>query len=238
MLMEIQALSVGYQGRAILPPVDLQVQPGELWAVIGPNGAGKSTFLRTILNLQPPVAGHVQRAMGTVGYVPQRAEVSAVVPQRVVDLVRMGADRGWRILDPLGMRSKIAVQQAMRDADVLGLAKTPWHRLSEGQKQRALMAQALAGEPNLLLLDEPTAAMDVQAESAVFTLLERLRTERQLGIVVVSHHLALLAKYATHFLLLDGDARLALVAEREVMLKHPAFIQRYGQVVPRGGPDA
>ena len=123
----------------------------------------------------------------------------------------------------------------MRDADVTSLARIQWRRLSEGQKQRALLAQALAGEPALLVLDEPTSAMDMHAEASVFAVLERLRAERQLGVLVISHHLALLARYATHFVLLDKDERLALVGDRETVLRDPAFIERYGQVLDRGG---
>ncbi len=235
MLLQIDELAVGYQGRAILPRMTLRVAPGQLWAVIGPNGAGKSTFLRTILGLQHPVAGTISRGPGAIGYVPQRSEIDSAVPQRVIDLVRMGVERGWRVLDPLAARRNPAVEAAMRDTDVTALARTQWQRLSEGQKQRALLAQALAGEPTLLVLDEPTSAMDVHAEAGIFAVLERLRAERRLGVVVISHHLALLARYATHFLLLDKDEQLALVGERETVLRHPAFLERYGQVLDRGG---
>ena len=235
MLLQIRELQVGYQSRAILPPLTLQVEPGQLWAVTGPNGAGKSTFLRTILGLQLQVAGGIERGTSAIGYVPQRSEVDPAVPQRVIDLVRMGVERGWRVLDPLAARRNPAIQAAMRDADVTSLARIQWRRLSEGQKQRALLAQALAGEPALLVLDEPTSAMDMHAEASVFAVLERLRAERQLGVLVISHHLALLARYATHFVLLDKDERLALVGDRETVLRDPAFIERYGQVLDRGG---
>ena len=235
MLLTIEDLAVGYQGRAILPQLTFEVGPGQLWAVIGPNGAGKSTFLRTILGLQQPVSGTIARCEGAIGYVPQRNEIDPAVPQRVLDLVRMGVERGWRVLDPLATRRNPAVQAAMRDTDVTALARTQWRRLSEGQKQRALLAQALAGEPSLLVLDEPTSAMDLHAEAGIFTVLERLRAERHLGIVVISHHLALLARYATHVLLLDKDEQLALVGERDTVFRHPAFMERYGQVLDRGG---
>ena len=234
MLLQIQDLAVGYQKRAILPRMTFEVAPGELWAVIGPNGAGKSTFLRTMLGLQQPVAGTVAFGEGAIGYVPQRNEIDPAVPQRVIDLVRMGVERGWRVLDPLAARRNPAVRAAMEATDVMPLARTQWRRLSEGQKQRALLAQALAGEPSLLVLDEPTSAMDLHAEAGIFAVLEKLRTEKHLGIVVISHHLALLAKYATHVLLLDKDEQLALLGDRDTVLRHPAFMERYGQVLDRG----
>ena len=121
----------------------------------------------------------------------------------------------------------------MADTDVMSLAKQPWRQLSEGQKQRVLLAQALAGDPALLVLDEPTSAMDLHAEAAIFQLLDRLRVERQLGVIVISHHLALLAAHATHFVLLDKDESLALVLDRAAMLAHPDFVERYGRALHR-----
>lgn len=230
MLLQIDNLAVGYQGRAILPRMSFNVAPGELWAVIGPNGAGKSTFLRTILGLQQPVAGEIKFGDGAIGYVPQRNEIDPAVPQRVVDLVRMGVERGWRVLYPLAARRNPAIRAAMEATDVMSLARTQWRRLSEGQKQRALLAQALAGEPSLLVLDEPTSAMDLHNEAGIFAVLEKQRVERNLGVIVISHHLALLARYATHVLLLDKDEQLALVGDRDTVFRHPEFVERYGQV--------
>lgn len=234
-LLEVVGLGIGYGGRAILPRIDLSLQSGQALAVIGPNGAGKSTFLKTLLGLQPPVSGHVTRDAATIGYVPQRSEVDPAVPQRVIDLVRMGAEQGGGVLRPWQLRRNPAIATALRDADVEPLARTPWRRLSEGQKQRALLAQALAGEPRLLVLDEPTSAMDQQAEAHIFATLQRLRSDRALGIIVIGHHLALLAQFATHLLLLDQDERMVLYGERGVVLAHPAFIERYGQPRARTG---
>ena len=233
MLLHVHELQVGYERRAILPPFSLHVERGQVWAVIGPNGAGKSTFLRTLLGLQAPVAGVIERASGPIGYVPQRTEIDVAVPQRVCDLVRMGTERRWSVLRPWAARRHPGVERAMADTDVMSLAKQPWRQLSEGQKQRVLLAQALAGDPALLVLDEPTSAMDLHAEAAIFQLLDRLRVERQLGVIVISHHLALLAAHATHFVLLDKDESLALVLDRAAMLAHPDFVERYGRALHR-----
>jgi len=231
-LLHCRALAVGHAGKAMLPPIDLQVHAGELWAVVGPNGSGKSTVLRTILGMIDPVAGEVAKADTPIGYVPQRSELDPAVPARVIDLVRAGAERGWSFLSPLWpWKVKEAVDDALGDTHVRELAREPWTHLSEGQKQRVLMAQALAGMPKLLLLDEPTSAMDVHAERGVFALLDELRKRRSLGVLVIGHNLPLLISHATHALFVDKD-RFAVAAGpvAEVAASAP-FVARFGSTL-------
>lgn len=225
-----EKLVVGWNGKGILPPIDLVVHRDELWAVVGKNGGGKTTFLKTLLGLLPRVAGERRFAPGaTIGYVPQRAELDPGVPSRVVDVVRGGLDRGWSFLDPRApFRARPRVQRAMEECGVAALARHPFHALSEGQRQRVLLARALVVEPALLVLDEPTSAMDVAAERAAFDLLAQVQRERRLGIVVVSHHLSLLAARATHVLLVDKDEQLVLGGPIDVVRRQPAFLAHYG----------
>ena len=236
-LLTCRQLVVGYAGQAMLPPFDLQVRPHQLWAVIGPNGSGKSTVLRTILSLLPPVAGELSRADTPIGYVPQRNDIDPAVPARVIDLVRGGVDHGWSFVSPLwALQRRHAVDAALGDTHIRELANEPWTHLSEGQKQRVLMAQALAGDPQLLVLDEPTSAMDVHAERSVFALLDELRQRRSLGVVVVGHNLGLLARHATHALFVDKDE--AKVASGEVadVVQSAAFVERFGAGVGQSLP--
>ena len=101
-VLAARALEVGYRGRALLPPVDFEMRPGQLWGLIGPNGAGKTTLLRTLLGLQPRVAGELERGDGVrVAYVPQREDAGPGVPGRAKDVVADGLDRGWSFLDPV-----------------------------------------------------------------------------------------------------------------------------------------
>ena len=239
-LLTLTDLRVGHASRAILPPLTLAVQPGECWAIIGPNGAGKSTLLRTLLGLQPAISGTLTRAPCAIGYVPQRHDVDPTVPGRVIDFVRSGAERDWSFAQPWWpLRARERTLRAMRDTEVLELARQDWRHLSEGQKQRVLMAQALAGDPRLLVLDEPTSAMDMRAEGSLFALLDALRRNRGLGVLVISHHLAMLARYATHALFLDKDEGVARAGLLGEVAQDPAFVQRYGHLpAHQGGLDA
>lgn len=229
-LLECNHLTVGHRGRGLLPPLSLEVRVGETWAVVGPNGSGKTTLLRTLLGLQAAVSGQIARRVGrSIGYVPQRSNLDPSIPARVIDLVRSGSERGWRFLDPRWPRhQRDAVQQALDDTLTTALAREPWTHLSEGQKQRVLMAQALAGQPGLLVLDEPTSAMDLHAERAIFELLARLRSQRGLGVLVVGHNLGLLVRYASHLLFVDKDQRVALAGPMRTVMRSTPFRERYG----------
>ena len=238
-LLRLRSLVVGHGGRALLPPVSFDVRPGELWALVGPNGGGKTTLLRTAVGLLPPIAGAVERgavagrpAPVGIGYVPQRGSIDLAVPNRVIDLVRGGLDRGRSFLSPLHpRRCRAAVARAIADAALGALVDAPFSTLSEGQKQRVLLARALVGEPRLLVLDEPTSAMDLAAERAVFALLERLRRERELGMLVVGHHLQVLLRAATHVALVDQDDGLVLAGPLSLVIGSRAFADRFGTLL-------
>ncbi len=237
-LLLCQALQVGYRGQPLLPPIDLRVERGETWALIGPNGAGKTTLLRTVLGLLPALGGQLAHPGSAIAYVPQRSELDPSVPARVIDLVRAGAERGWSFARPRWPYApQPQVQQAMRDVGVEKLCREPWLHLSEGQKQRVLLAQALAGEPDLLILDEPTSAMDVHAERQVFDLLGELRDRRRLGLLLVSHNLGALGSFATHAIFVDKDQGVVVPGPLREVVQHPAFDARFGLHIAeqRGG---
>ncbi len=239
LLLQAEGLQVGHRGKAILPPIDVALYSEQFWAVIGPNGSGKTTLLRTLLGLLPRLSGQIERASGrAIGYVPQRNEIDPSVPARVLDLVRTGTERGWSFLNPLWHRnSRVQVENALRDTEIEALAHRQWTQLSEGQKQRVLMAQALAGEPDLLVLDEPTSAMDLHAERGIFELLGQLRQRRGLGVLVVSHNLGLLSRSASHVLFVDQDQRTVHAGPLQTVVSTPEFILRYGASLaqPTGG---
>ncbi len=226
-LIHTQGLQIGWGGRALLPPIDLTIRPGELWGLVGRNGAGKSTLLKTLLGVHPPLAGAVQRS-SRIGYVPQRSEWEAAVPARVIDIALGGLDAGWRSLLPFRPRgSRDKTMAALREAQAGDLAWRRYVALSEGQKQRVWLARALVGEPQLLVLDEPTSALDPAAERGVFDLVSRLIVERRLAVLLASHHLGLLFERASHLLYVDRDEGLVLAGPRLEVLAHPNVRRRH-----------
>lgn len=224
LLLEADELVCGYHGVGLLRPFTFRVLPGQFWGVFGRNGSGKTTLLRTLLGLQPSVSGKLHRVSRVpCGYVPQRESINADVPFRVIDLVAGGALSGWSFLRPLGSDARNRVERAMDDTDLQPLRAQPFSQLSEGQKQRVLLARALAVNPGLLVLDEPTSSMDHQAETEMFDIVARLVRERDLSALVVSHHAELLARHASHVLFADREEKIILSGRKEEVLANPAF---------------
>jgi zinc transport system ATP-binding protein len=228
-LFACQALRVGINGRALLPPIDLSLKKGEFWAVVGRNGAGKTTWLRTLLGLLPPLGGRVVSAHDVrVSYLPQRSTLDDLYPLLAREVVQMGAERGWSFVG-LGKRvQRDAVQRALAEVDASQLAERPFRSLSEGQKQRVLLARLVAGDAELAILDEPTSAMDKVAEREAFELIRKLQASYGLAVLVVSHYLSIVREFADRALLLDGDAEQVVVGSPQEVFQHPAFRRRYG----------
>jgi zinc transport system ATP-binding protein len=232
-VLGIEALEIGYGGQALLPPCSVSIEAGQMWAILGPNGAGKTTLLRTLLGLHAPLGGALRWAPGArVGYVPQRASLESQIPARVVDIVRDGLSQGWSFLRPGARRGAAAqVARALEDAQISALARRPFGELSEGQKQRVLVARALAADPRALVLDEPTSAMDIGAERVILELLDRLRVAREMAVLIVSHHLHAVGHYATHALLVDKDHQALVSGPLEVVARDRACVSLYGAVL-------
>lgn len=229
-LLTVRDLRVGYGREVLLPAIDFAVGRGELWAVAGPNGAGKSTLIRTILGLQPSMGGTIALG-GRVGYVAQRARVSGRMPGRVIDVVTSGLDTGWSFLRPgyLGLR-RAAVERAMEITRTAELRRMQFDTLSEGQKQRVLVARALAAGGELLVLDEPTSAMDIEAEHRVMHLLDDVRARADVGVLLVSHHIAVVAEFATHLVVLDRDLQSAVCGPLSEVGRRAEVTSRYGDM--------
>ena len=227
--------------------LSLEIPAGATTAVLGPNGSGKSTLLRLLLGVLPPSAGAVEfngRPLGAwgrealareVGVVPQGEE--SVFPMSVRELVAMGR---YPHLGPWrreGDTDRRAVEDAMRRCDVLELAARPVPTLSGGERQRARVARALAQQARTLALDEPTAALDVAHEMAIFELLRDLGHAGK-TVLLVTHSLNLAARYADRLVLLDRGGLAAEGTPAEVLTR--ATVERvYGwpvEIVPHPGP--
>lgn len=231
--LEAVDLVVGYRGRPLLPPVSLAVQPAQIWVVVGRNGAGKSTLLKSLLGLLPPVTGRVERRANLrVAYVPQRLHLEATVPMRGRDVVAMGWDAGWSFTTPWRpARVATEVQAALERVDAQGFAEERFGALSIGQQQRILLAQALVGAPDLIVLDEPTAAMDMVAERDTLRLLDGLRAERGTALVWVTHRLGEALRDADRVCFVDAEESAAVVEVPAGIARHPLFMKHFGRQV-------
>jgi zinc transport system ATP-binding protein len=183
-------LTLGRQ--LVLRGVDLSVPRGESIAVIGPNGGGKTTLLRLLVGLLRPDRGFVrvlgrdpEAARGLVGYVPQRVRFDMDFPIRVIDVVAMGRLRRAGLLTRLSAADEQVARDALEQLEIAHLAERRVGSLSGGQLQRVLIARAVAVEPQLLLLDEPTASLDVHSAAAFYELLNRLA--RRMTVMISTH---------------------------------------------------
>jgi zinc transport system ATP-binding protein len=206
----VDAVSFSYGATAVLDNVSFEVGPGELVALTGPNGSGKSTLMRVLLGVLPPDAGAVWvlgsaprdlRERWRIGYVPQRPGVDDTMPAIVADVVAAGrlARRGWWRRPTRA--DGLAIDAAL---DVVGLADLGHRRLAElsgGQRQRAFIAKALAGDPDLLVLDEPTAGIDAESQRRFRDALVATR-DRGGAVLLVSHELGAVADDLDRVLLL------------------------------------
>ncbi len=207
-------------GRPVLRHLDLAVHAGEVVAVLGANGSGKTTLVRALLGLTPLRTGSV-RLFGTelshftehrrVGYVPQRITATTGVPASVREVVTAGRLAHRRPWQPLRSVDRRAVQDALEAVDLADRAKDGTAILSGGQQQRVLIARALAAEPDLLVLDEPTAGVDLTSQESFAAIIERL-VARGTTIVLVAHEMGPLAPLITRTVVMregrvayDGD---------------------------------
>ena len=232
-LLRASGLSVGYR-RGRKPPLtlaaglELTLAPGELVCLIGPNGAGKSTLLRTLAGLQPPLAGQVTLAGLDLQQMDarDRAQRLATVWTGPVDvgllsaweLVALGRHphSGWS--GRLRPQDEAAVDAALAAVDATALAWQPVDRLSDGQRQKVNIARALAQEPLLLLLDEPTAWLDLARRAEIMALLRRLAREQGCAVLLSTHDLELALRHADQLWLMSGDGALQAGAPEDLAL--------------------
>jgi len=205
LLLEIAGLRFGAEAKPILEGINLQLMRGHFLGIVGPNGAGKSTLLNLIAGLAAPSAGHIElfgerlnrynrlRLLRRVGFLHQLQESQPQLPLRVRDVVAMG------LVDyPLPWRRaghKEAIAQALGMVEMEKLIDADFRHLSGGQRQRVRLARVLARQPELLLLDEPSAALDSVRQEALFQLLRRLCDENGMSVIMVEHDIAAISSH-------------------------------------------
>lgn len=192
LLIDVDNLSVVRGGETAVNSVSFCVHSGEFIGLVGPNGAGKTTLLRAMLGLIKPTKGRVSKLPERIGYIPQRGSLhDSLVPMSVLEVVRLGAGR-----------DAAAAQTALRDVDLADYANQSFSKLSGGQQQRVLIAKALAAQPEVLILDEPTTGVDERSQTEFFQILARLQ-KRGLAIIMVSHDVDAVLKLVTRVMCLN-----------------------------------
>lgn len=211
----VNDLCVAYRSTPILDNISLEIKPGEFFVIIGPNGAGKTTLLKALANLLPlnngqinifdrPLKAYSKRQLAQIAaMVPQ--QVSTDFPFTVAETVLMGRSPHLGMLAIEGKEDIAIAKQAMEFTDIAHLADRSLDQVSGGERQRVIIARAICQQPKIILLDEPTAALDPSHQLKIMNLMQRLRKEQQVTVIMVSHDLNLAGMYGDRLLLLkDG----------------------------------
>ena len=218
-------LEFAYNSRPVLRRISATIRPGRLTAIIGPNGSGKSTLLRCLNRILKPAQGslHIDgRALSEltirelarrIGYAPQNGFHNGSVT--VAEVVLLGRRPHLRFR--VGPEDRARVREALAELGITDLAGRGFDQLSGGEKQKALLARALAQETRFLLLDEPTSNLDPRHQLEVLNLLTKLKNDRRMGLAVVLHDLNLAARYADDMVLLHQGRAAARGAPEEVL---------------------
>ena len=219
--LSVEGVTVRLGGRTVLDDVSFSIRAGEFTGLIGSNGAGKTTLFRVILGLQTPVSGTVRvgggrRSRGDLGYVPQKFLLDPDMPLRGRDLIALGLD-GQRLGIPLRSRERRVRVQKMIDAvDAKAFADERVGRLSGGEQQRILIAHALISRPQLLLLDEPLANLDLKSAQEVVRLLARIASDQRVAVLISAHEMNPLLPVMDRIVYLAGGRAASGTAEEVV----------------------
>ena len=193
-LITAQNLSVRHGATEVLSGVNFAISKGEIVTVVGPNGSGKTTLVRALIGLEPAAMGQVARSPGlAIGYVPQKLFIDASLPLTV-----------RRFLSLPTRVSNAEAQDALERTGVAGLGPRPIARLSGGQFQRVLLARALLVDPEILILDEPTQGLDQPGTAAFYKLIEEVRAQTGVAVLMVSHDLHVVMSASDRVICLNG----------------------------------
>jgi ABC-type Mn2+/Zn2+ transport system ATPase subunit len=204
-IIELDQLEIGYDGRALLSPISLKIHKGDFWGVLGHNGAGKSTLMKTLLGILKPVAGAIKfpDVQPAFGYVPQADTIDDIYPVTAREVVELGRAARYGITKRQTPKDKEIIDQCLAATEATSYANRSFRDLSGGQKQRVLLARALSTDPNILVLDEPISGMDLAGEKAIMDLIRKLDKERNIVTLMITHALSVVANYAEHILYVD-----------------------------------
>ncbi len=201
----LKNVNVSFDGKWVLRNLTFSVASGEFLGIIGPNGSGKTTLMKVLLRMLKPQEGTVDilNASG-LGYVPQSRQIDPETPLTSQNFVSLGLPHKFRPW--LTRQDRLIVEEAMEMTDSLDFVDKPIGKLSGGQRQRLFLAQALVKKPQILLLDEPTSNLDPGAQETIASVVDRIRRERGITVLFVSHDVNLISRYADKILYMTQDS--------------------------------
>lgn len=197
-MIEAKNLSVGYKEASVWQDANFVIKKGEFVGVLGPNGAGKTTLFKLLLGLMQPLGGTLsvfgekpKRGNSRIGYVPQRHQVDSEIFIEALEIVKLGTCAGKWGFDSFSQarHERKEAMRALTDVGAAELAHRPLGSLSGGEQQRVFLAQALAGNPELLLLDEPLANLDIRREAELVQLIEQVVKSRSVTVMLIAHNI-------------------------------------------------
>jgi iron complex transport system ATP-binding protein len=236
MTIRVEKLTCAYSGKPVFEELTFAVQPAEMFIIIGPNGSGKTTLIKALAGLRPVSGGEIKfhdrplkqykrkELARLIAYVSQSIVEDS--PFTVQEMVLMGRSPYLGVLGVEGEADLTIARQAIDYAGLAHLADRPMTRLSGGERQRALIARAICQQPRLILLDEPTAALDMAHQVRMMEILAGLRTDHETTVVMVSHDINLAAMYADRLLLLV-DGRIVACGPPEVVVDTQILTRAY-----------
>ncbi|MGH7411664.1 MAG: metal ABC transporter ATP-binding protein, partial [Candidatus Methylomirabilis sp.] len=220
-------LALAYDRRIVLENVNFELRQGEFCFFLGPNGSGKTTLIRTILGILRPQTGRLWlnpdlARLDQIGFVPQRCDLNPTLPTTVREFVLLGLVG----IQATGKEETERLERALASVGLEGMARRDYWSLSGGQRQRALVARALVRQPSLLILDEPTNGLDLSTEDMFLRFLAKLNQGENLTLLLVTHDVAIAARYATDIALFHS--RTLESGTREKMLDRDTLECVYG----------
>ena len=202
--LTINDLTLGYGGKTVVSGLSFSVERGDYLCVVGENGSGKSTLIRTLLHLQAPMSGEILTGDGLVpteiGYLPQQTDVQRDFPTTSEEIVLSGCLNRCGLRPFYNRREKALAAENMEKLGITNLAGSCFRELSGGQRQRVLLARALCATRKMLLLDEPVAGLDPNASEEMYEIIDSLNKKDDIAIIMISHDIASVEKYAKHIL--------------------------------------
>ncbi len=208
-LIEAKNISHAYRGQQVLSKVSFSLKEGTWTALIGPNGSGKTTLIKLILGLLPLQSGRLtlwqKNPASELGYLEQKITPPRLMPLTAFEVVKMGllsTKKGLKIFNKEDLKN---VLNMMRTTNCFKYRNKLFTELSGGQQQRVLLARTLVNKPKLIILDEPSTALDSTSRESFFELLSKLNKEQNTTILLITHDIAEIGKYASNFMVLDKE---------------------------------